>query len=53
MQLSEVLRGSRRQELRRSMARRRVAMVLPLTMILAPIILLFIVAPIPSIIFNR
>lgn len=53
MQLSEVLRASRRQELRRSMARRRVAMVLPLTMILAPIILLFIVAPIPSIIFNR
>jgi tight adherence protein C len=53
MQLSESLRESRRQGMKRTMARRRVFMVLPMTLILGPIILLFIIAPIPSIILNR
>lgn len=50
--LSEDLRDARREELRRSATRRRAAMLLPTIAILAPIMLLFIAAPLPSIVLG-
>jgi tight adherence protein C len=51
--LSDSLRASRRDALARTMARRRVAMALPLVAVIAPILILFIAAAIPSIVFGR
>lgn len=51
--LAEDLRAMRREELARTMARRRTAMTVPLVLILGPILILFIVAPLPSLIFGR
>lgn len=51
--LSEDLRDSRREELRKTATKRRAAMLLPTIAILAPIMLLFIAAPLPSVIFGR
>jgi Flp pilus assembly protein TadB len=50
--LSEDLRDSRREDLRRIATKRRAAMLVPTIAILAPIMLLFIAAPLPSIIFG-
>lgn len=51
--LANDLRAARRQDLERTMARRRTLMVIPLVLVLGPIMILFIVAPIPSLIFGR
>lgn len=51
--LAEDLRAGRREELARSMARRRTAMAVPLVLVLGPILILFIAAPLPSLIFGR
>ena len=53
MALAEQLRGTRREELARRMARKRTAMVLPLVVIIGPILILFIGAAIPSIVLGR
>lgn len=50
--LSEDLRDARREDLRRVATRRRAAMLVPTIAILAPIMLLFIAAPLPSVIFG-
>ncbi|MGH9025654.1 MAG: type II secretion system F family protein [Acidimicrobiia bacterium] len=50
--LSEDLRDARREELRRTATKRRAAMLVPTIAVLAPIMLLFIAAPIPSIVFG-
>lgn len=50
--LSEDLRDGRREELRKTATKRRAAMLLPTIGVLAPIMLLFIAAPLPSIIFG-
>jgi tight adherence protein C len=50
--LSEDLRDARREELRRTATKRRAAMLVPTIAILAPIMLLFIAAPLPSIVFG-
>lgn len=50
--LSEDLRDARREDLRRVATKRRAAMLLPTIAILAPIMLLFIAAPLPSVIFG-
>jgi tight adherence protein C len=50
--LSEDLRDARREELRRQAVRRRAAMLAPTIGILAPIMLLFIAAPLPSLVFG-
>ena len=50
--LSDSLRASRRDDLARKMARRRIAMALPLVAVIAPILILFIVAAIPSLVFG-
>ena len=50
--LSDSLRASRRDALARTMAKRRVAMALPLVAVIAPILILFIAAAIPSIVFG-
>ncbi len=50
--LSRDLRAERRDELRRLAARRRILMVIPVVVVLAPITMLFMAAPIPSIIFG-
>jgi Flp pilus assembly protein TadB len=50
--LSEDLRDARREELRRVATKRRAAMLIPTIAVLAPIMLLFIAAPLPSVIFG-
>lgn len=50
--LSEDLRDARREDLRRIATKRRAAMLVPTIAILAPIMLLFIAAPLPSVIFG-
>jgi tight adherence protein C len=50
--LSEDLRDSRRQEIRKSATKRRAAMLVPTIAVLAPVMLLFIAAPLPSIVFG-
>jgi tight adherence protein C len=52
LDLSRDLRAARREELQREASRRRLLMVIPIVVILAPIVLLFIGAPIPQIIFR-
>lgn len=50
--LSKELRAMRRDALRRAAARRRILMVIPVVVVLAPITMLFMAAPIPSIVFG-
>jgi tight adherence protein C len=50
--LSDDVREQRRDALRRQATRRRAAMLLPIVGILAPTMLLFVAAPIPSLIFG-
>jgi len=50
--LSEDIRGQRTEALKRAATRRRAAMLVPIIAILAPVMLLFIAAPLPSIIFG-
>jgi Flp pilus assembly protein TadB len=51
--LAEDLRSSRREDLSRMMAKRQTAMALPLVMIIGPILILFVAAAIPHIVFGR
>jgi Flp pilus assembly protein TadB len=50
--LSEDVRESRRQALERRATRQRAAMLIPTIAVLAPIMLLFVAAPLPQIIFG-
>ncbi len=50
--LSEDLRDSRREEIKKSATKRRAAMLVPTIAVLAPVMLLFIAAPLPSIVFG-
>lgn len=50
--LSDDLRGERVEALRRAATRRRAAMLLPIICLLAPVMLLFVAAPLPSIVFG-
>ena len=50
--LAEDVRNERRQELARHAARRRMAMIAPTLILIAPVMLLFIAAAIPHIIFH-
>jgi Flp pilus assembly protein TadB len=51
--LSEDIRDSRREQIHKDAVRRRAAMLLPTIGILAPIMLLFIAAPLPSIVLGQ
>jgi Flp pilus assembly protein TadB len=51
--LSEDVRDARREQLHKDAVRRRAAMLLPTIAILAPIMLLFIAAPLPSIVLGN
>jgi tight adherence protein C len=51
--LGDQLREARREEIRKQAVRRRAAMLLPTIGILAPIMLLFIAAPLPSIVLGH
>ena len=51
--LSEDLRDPRREQLHKEAVRRRAAMLMPTIGILAPIMLLFIAAPLPSIVLGH
>jgi len=51
--LSEDIRDARREELHKQAVRRRAAMLVPTIAILAPIMLLFIAAPLPSIVLGH
>ena len=50
--LSKDLRSVRRDDMRRQAAKRRILMVIPVVVILAPVTMLFLAAPIPSIVFG-
>ena len=52
LDLSEDVRESRREAMRRAATRRRAAMLVPIIGILAPVMLLFVGAPLPRIIFS-
>ncbi len=52
LDLSKDLRNSRRDEMQQLAAKRRLLMVIPIVVILAPVVLLFLGAPLPSIIFG-
>jgi tight adherence protein C len=51
--LSEDIRDARREQIHKDAVRRRAAMLLPTIGILAPIMLLFIAAPLPSIVLGQ
>ncbi|MGE0304256.1 MAG: type II secretion system F family protein [Acidimicrobiia bacterium] len=51
--LGEDMRASRREDLGRLMAKRETAMALPLVMVIGPILILFVAAAIPHIVFGR
>jgi tight adherence protein C len=51
--LGEDMRASRREDLARLMAKRETAMALPLVMVIGPILILFVAAAIPHIVFGR
>lgn len=53
MDLSRDLQSQRREDLRRMATRQRAAMLIPIVLILAPIVLLFVAAPIPSMVFGN
>lgn len=50
--LSEDVREGRREAMKRQATKRRAAMLIPTIAVLAPVMLLFIAAPIPSIVFG-
>lgn len=50
--LSEDIRDQRAEALRRTATKRRMAMLVPIIAILAPVMLLFIAAPLPSLVFG-
>lgn len=50
--LGEDVREARREAIRRAATKRRAAMLIPTIAILAPIMLLFVAAPLPSIVFG-
>jgi hypothetical protein len=50
--LSEDVREARREAIRRMATKRRAAMLIPTIAILAPIMLLFVAAPLPRIVFG-
>ncbi len=52
LDLSKDLRAQRRDDLQRQAARRRLMLIIPIVLILAPVLLLFIGAPVPSLIFG-
>ncbi len=52
LDLSEDIRDARREEVRKTATKRRAAMLLPTIAVLAPVMLLFIAAPIPFIVFG-
>lgn len=52
LDLAKDLRTARREELQEQAAKRRLLMVIPIVLILAPVVLLFLGAPLPSIIFG-
>jgi tight adherence protein C len=53
LSLSEDMRDSRREQLHKDAVKRRAAMLVPTIAILAPIMLLFIAAPLPSIVLGH
>lgn len=50
---SEDLRDARREELRRLATKRRAMMLVPIIAVLAPVMLLFIAAPLPTMLFGH
>ncbi|MCZ7530795.1 MAG: type II secretion system F family protein [Acidimicrobiia bacterium] len=52
LELSEDIRDAGREELRRTATKRRATMLVPTIAVLAPVMLLFIAAPIPFVVFG-
>ena len=52
LELSADVRDARREAMRRAATKRRAAMLIPIIAILAPVMLLFVAAPLPSLVFG-
>lgn len=52
LDMSRDLRSQRREDLRRIATRQRAAVIVPIVVILAPVLLVFVGAPLPSIVFG-
>lgn len=50
--ISDDLRGERREELERTATKRRGAMLIPTILFMAPVVLIFLVAPLPRLLFQ-
>jgi Type II secretion system (T2SS), protein F len=51
--LSEQLRNERRTDLEQAATKRRGAMVVPTIVLMVPVVLLYLIAPIPNVVFGR
>jgi hypothetical protein len=52
LDLSKDLRATRRDDLKKAAARRRFLLIIPIVVVLAPVLLLFIGAPVPTLLFG-
>lgn len=52
LSIADDLRGERREELERTATKRRGAMLIPTIVFMAPVVLLFLVAPLPRLLFQ-
>jgi tight adherence protein C len=52
LDLSQDLRATRRDDLKKAAVRRRFMLIIPIVVVLAPVLLLFIGAPVPSLLFG-
>jgi hypothetical protein len=52
LSLAEDVRESRREAIRRAATKRRAAMLIPTIAVLAPVMLLFVGAPLPSLVLG-
>lgn len=52
LDLSKDLRATRRDDLKRAAVKRRFLLIIPIVVVLAPVLLLFIGAPVPSLLFG-
>ncbi|MCU4186438.1 type II secretion system F family protein [Acidiferrimicrobium sp. IK] len=53
LEQADELRGQRREEVERSAAKRQMSMVIPNLVLMAPVMILFLLAPVPSMIFGH
>ena len=53
LEQADELRAQRREEVERASARRQMSMVIPNVALMAPVMILFLLAPVPQMIFGK